>query len=146
MNQPRLLAVERPTDVRATPQDLFNELNKEFQFTLDVCAQPHNAKCEQFYSPNEDGLASEWSGNVWCNPPYSEIYDWVAKGEKEIGRDGGAKVAVFLLPSRTGTAWFHEIALRHEIRFLRGRVKFNGINQNPTFDSLVLVMREEASK
>ena len=68
------------TDLWATPQDFFDQLDKEFHFTLDVCAVSENAKCERFYTPVMDGLKQEWDGTVWCNPPYGrEIGKWVEK-------------------------------------------------------------------
>jgi phage N-6-adenine-methyltransferase len=58
------------TSLWSTPQALFDELNSEFQFTLDVCAVPGNAKCSVYFTPAEDGLNQEWSGPCWMNPPY----------------------------------------------------------------------------
>ena len=43
------------TDVWATPQDFFDKINLEFELDLDVCAIPENAKCEKFFSPEQDG-------------------------------------------------------------------------------------------
>lgn len=64
----------------ATPPELFKALNAEFGFTCDVCATADNAKCKEFYSPEQDGLAQEWTGVCWCNPPYGrEIGKWVRK-------------------------------------------------------------------
>lgn len=45
------------TDLWETPQDLFDKLNNEFHFTLDVCATPENAKCDSFYTKEQDGLS-----------------------------------------------------------------------------------------
>ena len=42
------------TDVWATPQSLFDELNAEFTFSLDVCALPENAKCDRYFTPETD--------------------------------------------------------------------------------------------
>lgn len=53
------------TDVWATPQRFFDELNREFNFELDVCATPENAKCRRFYTKEQDGLAQPWTGRVW---------------------------------------------------------------------------------
>lgn len=52
-------------DVWATPQNLFDELDKEFNFTLDPCALPDNAKCAKYYTPAEDGLAQSWGGSKY---------------------------------------------------------------------------------
>ena len=68
------------TDMWATPQRFFDELDREFHFELDVCATPENAKCRRFYTKEQDGLAQPWTGQVWCNPPYGrEIGKWVKK-------------------------------------------------------------------
>lgn len=68
------------TDLWETPQGLFDELNKEFHFTLDVCALPENAKCAEYYTPEQDGLKQCWKGVIWCNPPYGrEIGSWVRR-------------------------------------------------------------------
>ncbi len=53
-----------------TPQRFFDKLNEEFHFELDVCANSENAKCEKYYSSEEDGLKQEWKGVCWMNPPY----------------------------------------------------------------------------
>lgn len=45
-----------------TPQELFDELNKEFHFTLDPCASSENAKCSKYFSKEEDGLQKNWGG------------------------------------------------------------------------------------
>lgn len=68
------------TDLWATPQDFFDKLDAEFHFDLDACALPENAKCENYYTPEQDGLAQPWTGTVWCNPPYGrQIGRWVEK-------------------------------------------------------------------
>lgn len=50
------------TDQWATPQDFFNEVNKEFNFDVDVCALPSNAKCKVYFNPEQDGLKQSWGG------------------------------------------------------------------------------------
>jgi phage N-6-adenine-methyltransferase len=72
------------TDEWETPQALFDELNREFGFTLDVCALPENAKCDLFFTPKTDGLSQSWKGHMcWMNPPYGrEIGKWVKKHMK----------------------------------------------------------------
>lgn len=46
----------------ATPQAFFDELNAEFNFTLDPCATSENAKCARYFTKEDDGLAQSWSG------------------------------------------------------------------------------------
>lgn len=50
------------TDEWATPQDFFDQLNNEFHFTLDPCANEQNHKCEKFYTKEQDGLSRDWGG------------------------------------------------------------------------------------
>lgn len=94
------------TDKWATPQDFFDEINREFGFSLDVCALPENAKTTRYYTPEQDGLTQPWEGVVWCNPPYGrQIGKWVERAA--LAAKAGA-VVVMLLPARTDTKWFHE--------------------------------------
>lgn len=73
------------TDNWSTPQDFFDTLNAEFNFTLDPCASIENAKCKNFFTKEQDGLLQDWQGNVvFCNPPYGrEIGKWVKKVTKK---------------------------------------------------------------
>lgn len=106
----------------ATPQELFDELNQEFKFDLDVCAEDWNAKCERYFTVETDGLLADWHGVCWMNPPYGrEIKHWMAKAVKEWEK--GATV-VCLVPARTDTTWWHDYAVKGEVRFIRGRIKF----------------------
>ena len=126
------------TDLWETPQDLFDKLNNEFHFTLDVCATPENAKCDSFYTKEQDGLSQPWKGVVWCNPPYGkQIGSWVRRG---FFASISGNTVVMLLPARTDTRWFHEyIYGKAEIRFIRGRLKFGGSKNSAPFPSMVVV-------
>lgn len=120
-----------------TPDELFLELNRVFQFNLDVCATAENAKCDAFFTKNEDGLLQDWSGRrCWCNPPYGRgIGEWCKKAV-----ESGAEVVVLLIPARTDTAWFHDWVLPFmNIRFLRGRIKFKGATNSAPFPSMIAV-------
>lgn len=128
------------TDCWATPQDFFDKLDKEFHFTLDVCATTENAKCENYYTPELDGLSMPWRGVCWCNPPYGrQIGQWVRRAF--FASVSGATV-VMLLPARTDTKWFHDyIYQKAEIRFIKGRLKFGDSNNSAPFPSMVVVFR-----
>lgn len=124
-------------DLWETPQDFFDKLNEEFRFQTDVCALPENAKCENFYTPEQDGLVQEWSGTCWCNPPYGrQIGKWVRKASESKA------TTVMLIPARTDTAWFHDyIYGKAEVRFIRGRLRFSGAKENAPFPCMVVVFR-----
>ena len=50
------------SDEWATPLEIFNELNNEFNFNLDVCATESNHKCNLFFTQKDDGLSKKWGG------------------------------------------------------------------------------------
>ena len=80
----------------STPRDLFDELDAEFHFDLDVASTDENALCEKHYTKDDDGLANEWTGSVWCNPPYGrEIGKWMRKAAESNW--GGLLFALFQL-------------------------------------------------
>ena len=124
-----------------TPQELFNELNEEFNFTLDPCATHENAKCKKFYTIKEDGLKQNWQGEtVFCNPPYGKaIKNWVKKCYEESRKPN--TTVVMLIPARTDTTYFHEYIYKKakEIRFVRGRPKFGNSKNGAPFPSMVVV-------
>lgn len=130
------------TDLWETPQDFFDSLNSEFNFETDVYALPENAKCETYYSPDDNGLNQEWRGTCWMNPPYGrKIGEWVKKAyESSLN---GATV-VCLLPARTDTAWWHDYCMKGEVRLVRGRLKFGGSEWNAPFPNAVVIFGERA--
>ncbi len=112
----------------ATPTDTYAALNQEFAFDFDPCP----------LGGGSDGLAKSWQGRrIYCNPPYGRgIGDWLAKARE-------AELAVFLLPARTDTKWWHEHAMKaDEIRFLRGRLKFGGSKTGAPFPSVILIYKD----
>ena len=127
-----------------TPQALFDGLNVEFRFGLDVCATAENAKCAKHFTKDDDGLAQSWTGTCWMNPPYGrEIARWMRKAFEESQK--GATV-VCLVPARTDAGWWHDYAMRGEIRFIRGRLRFSGANVNAPFPSAIVVFRPCAQR
>ena len=128
----------------ATPQEFFDELDKEFNFTLDPCANSENHKCDLYYTKEEDGLSKDWRGHiVFCNPPYGrEIGNWV-KYAYEQSREKGTLV-VMLIPARTDTRYFHEFIYgKAEIRFVKGRLKFGDGTSPAPFPSMIVIFRKE---
>lgn len=129
----------KATDERETPDELFLELDKEFHFTLDVCATPENAKCHRYFTVADNGLEQNWGGEVcWMNPPYSQTGKWMEKALRESHR--GATV-VCLVPAATDTKWWHEIASNGQVRFIRGRLRFKGMRASAPFPSVIVIFR-----
>lgn len=128
------------TDMWATPQAFFDKLNGFFQFETDVCALPTNTKCHKFFTPEQDGLAQDWTGTCWMNPPYGrEIGKWVKKAFESVFVDKTAKKVVCLLPARTDTRWFHDFCTQGNIEFIKGRLKFGDCKNPAPFPSMVVI-------
>lgn len=122
-----------------TPQWLFDELNKEFRFDIDVCATKENAKCPDFISLEQNALEEDWYGMCWMNPPYGkDLGKWVKKAYWASRIIGEAQI-VALLPARTDTKWFWDYCIHNEIRFLKGRIKFQGAESSAPFPSMIVV-------
>lgn len=129
------------TDDWATPQEFFDELDAEFDFTLDVCASDSNAKCGLYFTRDDDGLSQTWDAErCWMNPPYGrEIKAWMRKA---YGSSLEGALVVCLVPARTDTAWWHDYATKAtEIRFVRGRLRFGSAKHSAPFPSAVVVFR-----
>jgi phage N-6-adenine-methyltransferase len=131
----------------ATPWLLFDLLDKEFHFTIDVCASGHNHKVARYWSIATNALLQIWRGVCWCNPPYSEITPWIKKC-REAASNGAVVVA--LVPARTSEKWFHDCCFDAEIRLLRGRIKFNGAPGKPvyhaTFATMLVIFRKKSAR
>ncbi|MBF85117.1 MAG: adenine methyltransferase [Acidobacteria bacterium] len=113
-----------------TPKKLYEVLDKEFNFDFDPC--PNN--------PKFDGLTVQWGKSNYVNPPYNEAKEWIKKAYEESLK---GKVCVMLLPSRTDTKIFHEIILpfAYQIRFVKGRLKFEQYNNSAPFPSMIVIFK-----
>lgn len=118
-----------------TPKAVYDTLNAEFGFDFDPCP----------FGGSDDGLASlfcSWVGKrVFCNPPYGRgLNKWLERGLE-------AQIAVFLIPARTDTKWFHEIVLPNaqEIRFIKGRLKFGDATNSAPFPSMLVIFKKPQS-
>jgi len=129
----------------ATPDYLFNALDKIYHFDLDPCATKENAKCDKFFTEADDGLTKSWARrSVFMNPPYARgtTEKWVKKAYDEYIYNDAA-VVVALLPARTDTKWFWRYCRYGQIYFLKGRVKFLGGGKNSaTFPSMIVVFNK----
>lgn len=142
------------SDEWETPQWLFDELNKEFGFEIDVAASDENHKCDIYFKKNPDpmhfdGLNADWGGHiVFCNPPYGrEIGKWVKKAyetQKSAWNYRYKTIVVMLIPARTDTRWFHEYIYKNEkaeVRFIKGRLKFGNAKNSAPFPSMVVIFK-----
>lgn len=154
------------SDEHGTPQALFDVLDQEFHFDLDVCASeayeeptwekaqdshymvqaepllvPSNAKCPIYFTKETNGLAQDWFGRVWMNPPYTkgQVKVWIKKLVQEVIH-GQAEFGCALVAARPDTEWFQfAVSYAYEIRFLKGRLTFEGSKDPAPFPSAILL-------
>ena len=130
--------MESKTIEWGTPLDLFKKLDDEFHFTLDVCASDGMQLCKRYFNPEIDGLSQVWGrGEVcWMNPPYGkEIIKWVKKASES------PSITVALLPARIDTKWYQKYVqpFASEVRFIAGRLKFQGAKSCAPFPSIIAI-------
>ena len=165
-NHPQQVAAHgaRPDiDDRATPPEVFGPLNDRFGFTVDAAASSANAKCPEFFTEEEDGLAQPWAGErVFCNPPYSHpnLHAWTAKAWREWMAAGPAAIVMLIPANRTEQQFWQELVepfrdlpgsdLRTE--FLPGRIRFLapgqtevGPDERPPFGCCLLIWEARES-
>jgi len=125
------LMFSHKTDHWSTPKAFYDKLDKEFNFGFDPC--PLRSK--------DNAMFKDWVGNVFVNPPYSNIRNFLEKGILEV-RKGNASLIVFLVPARTDTKWFHDLIYgKYEIRFIKGRLKFGTSNNSAPFPSMLIIIK-----
>jgi site-specific DNA-methyltransferase (adenine-specific) len=137
-----------------TPKALYAKLDDEFSFDHDPSPADNRFDYrrnngqellelfgDEFKSAGiKDGLASEWGVSNFVNPPYGkELPKWIAKGYEQWQK---GKTVVFLIPSRTDTRWWHDYCMKaDEIRFIKGRLKFDDRKNSAPFPSAIVIFR-----
>lgn len=126
-----------------TPAKIYEQLNNEFNFDFDPCPYKHDVT-------QWDGLQVEWGDSNFVNPPYSRKLK-EAFVEKAVIEKLKGKTSVLLLPVSTSTTLFHDVIKPNasEIRFVRGRIRFEGVNtkgeyvtdKTPMHDSMIVIFK-----
>ena len=134
----------------ATPQALVDRCAAECGgFDLDPCCDHGTQKAPRYYTATDDGLRMPWAGRVWLNPPWARrrgmsIEPWLCSAYQAT-RGGDCSVVYALVPARPDTRWWAKWAtLAHEVRLLKGRVKFvaeDGVRAGAPFPSALLIYR-----
>ena len=117
------------TDNWNTPKSVYQVLDAEFGFDFDPCPE----------KPTFDGLSIDWGNCNFVNPPYSELAKWLEKGWEQYQK---GKTIVFLIPSRTDTKAWHQYCMKAtEIRFIKGRLKFDEHKNSAPFPSAIIIFK-----
>lgn len=116
-----------------TPKAFYQALDAEFNFDYDPCPSKNTL----------NGLSVDWGEISFVNPPFKGIGHWLCKGYFEWMM---GKTVVFLIPARTDTSWWHNYVMKaSEIRFIRGRLRFEGSKHNAPFPSCVVIFKVKAT-
>lgn len=142
-----------------TPQALFDLWDKDFKFNLDACANAINKKLSSYISPEIDAFRVEWNcvwadekyhtfekpGRVWLNCPYGRgiTEKWIRRAIQQV-EEGNAEFVLMLLPASTGTSWF-DLCRKGKIKFLKGRIKFDGAENSAMHDSMLVLFGTDPS-
>ena len=127
-----------------TPADIFRQLDQEFHFSLDVCADSSNAMVKNFLTKRDNALQISWTSHTcWMNPPYGrELPKWISKAFHESQVNNATVVC--LVPARTDTNWFWNYCFNGEIRLIKGRLRFKGETSSAPFPSMIVIFRPES--
>ena len=125
----------KKTDDWQTPTELYESLDREFNFDFDPCP----------FQSSFDGLKCDWGKRNFVNPPYSKVKEFLKKAHKEL-ENGNADLCVFLVFANTDTKWFHDYCYnKAELRFLKGRLKFvdakGNINNSAMRPSMLVIFK-----
>lgn len=143
-----------PKDEWGTPPELFKQLDNEFHFDCDAACTAENRLVDIFYDKAGDALnpKADWNSTAYLNPPYSQgnIERFMKKAYEQSQK---RTTVVCLVPVAADTRWWHDYVMHaHEIRFIKGRVKFigyddqgNAVKNSPTFSSCIVIFRPNNS-
>lgn len=143
MKPPYHVVSTMKTDSNRTPKTFFDYIQKTFKvkFKIDVAADKKNALCKKFIDKKENALENTWDRLAWCNPPYSQAYEFVERCSKNALMDYGSTFV--LLAARTDRDWWHEFAPHAKyIVYIKGRIKFSNAKAGAPFPSVILVFKK----
>ena len=122
-----------------TPQSFFDDLHREFDFTIDAAASAENKMLDRYWSIEQNAIMQDWRGErVWCNPPYGRAQNDFIRKAAALDAD----ISVLLIPARTDTKIWHDCIFGiAEVRFVKGRLKFEGGAYSAPFPSAVCIWK-----
>ena len=142
------LSTIKVDDDYGTPNVLLKKIMVNYDVLpfLDVCATHTNTKFQDYFTAQDDALSRPWDVDFWCNPPYSQVYDFMKYGYSQHLKHNVTRTC--LTYSKTDTKWWHEfVEDKAEVHFIQGRVKFLK-DGNPTkhpapYPSCIIIWRKK---
>lgn len=129
-----------------TPDELYEVLNEEFNFSFDAACTTINSKCPvgNYSDLGMDALEAPWhkaSGAIWLNPPYSRknINYFMEKAYMESMLTDNPVVC--LCRCDPTAKWFKEWVddKAYEVRLLMRRIKFKDADASYPFPCCVVI-------
>lgn len=131
-----------PPEIVSAAINLFGAID------LDPCSNSKESPsipAKAHYTKGDDGLAQEWFGKVYMNPPYGRVIaDWVAKAADEY-ECGNVSGALLLVPARTDTAWMARVR-KYPRCYVRGRLRFSNSPDAAPFPSCVVYLGDDEKR
>lgn len=125
-----------------TPNNFIKAVERKFgPIIFDLAASNYNTKSSSYFTEEQDSLEQDWTklptnGNLWLNPPYSDIGLFAKKCNDTISKIVATKChskisILMLVPASVGSNWFRDYVYEKSIIFfLNGRITFVG-EKNP---------------
>ena len=136
------------SDEWSSPRELVEPLDEAVGgFDLDPCSGAETSPfAEETYTEDDDGLAQDWFGDVWVNPPYSDMDGWTEKATTEAQREAVDSI-FYLCKGDSSTNWW-QLAAEHAecVCAIDHRLKFGDGENSAPFASHVFVFGEISGK
>ena len=120
-----------PVDIKdlwESPKPLYNTLDREFEFDVDICASVSNSLALNCFTEEYSALDHEWNeyyktSVAFINPPYSLTETFITRAAQQAEKHNITVVA--LVNANTDTKWFADaVKSSNEVRLITGRVGF----------------------
>ena len=128
-----------------TPDELFNPLNDEFHFDIDICASKFNHKLEKYYTKDDDCFSKDWSTTSWINPEFIRVKKYVKKAFEDSIKFGSTIVMLTLVKSNTNW-WRDYIMNAKEVRFINQKIQFKNTSQGLRFPACIIIFSPHVDK
>jgi phage N-6-adenine-methyltransferase len=135
-------------DDNETPPEIFNQLDREFNFTIDAAATSENAKCSKFFTKEDCAIKQKSWGKdevVFLSPP-SNKQDKTKFIIKAYNESQKGTIVVLLLANATDSQYFKKWLSKGEVRFIRGRIKFHRfglqLNNHVPYGSMICIFKK----
>lgn len=121
-----------------TPDPLFDQLNNEFHFMIDICASESNHKLPNYYTKQQNCFTKDWTQTSWINPEFVRVKKFVQKAFEDSMKFGSTIVMIIMVKSNTN--WWRDYVMKaKEVRFINQKVQFKDTKQGLRFPCAIVI-------